>query len=67
MDKIRKKANEKQKERLPGLELASSTLKLYPICLERRPVLYFGEKNIALHTANARVTHGTRQRAPKLG
>ena len=48
-------------ERLPGLELTSWNSKLHPSYLDLW--LVFWEKGITIHTAHARVRHGTRYAA----
>ena len=62
----RTRVNISKQKRLPGPELASSISRLRtPSYFDRRPVFPFLLKNksISLHTAHARVTHGTRHAA----
>ena len=70
------KANEKGgkekriMKRLPGLELASSNKKCCTQAIGTGGLLLkilFHEKSIALHSAYAHVTHGTRRSGPGLG
>ena len=62
----KKKKKRQTKERLPRLDLASSTQKVTPkLFMDRQPDFFccIEKKNIALHTVHARVTHGTRYAA----
>ena len=43
--------------------MTKKTPTFHPRDLDRRPVFFFREKTIALHTAHSRVTHGTRHAA----
>ena len=63
MGKDAKKANKrkKRKERLPGLQLASSNSNVHPSYLDRRPALCF-----VLETKPSHYARHTERSAPKL-
>ena len=69
-DKEKEKAQRQQKsqkERLPGLELASSNSKLHPSDLDRRPVFLYRQKYRITRGTCTRDTRRTACSAPKLG